>query len=504
MDVSVYSLETVPSTAWDERVQTHPSGCFYQTTGYARYAQRFFERSAVFLEIRESGMLVGQVLYFIGRPKVHVFLPPVFGRILKGLPLRTVSWAYGPLFFEKKQKEDALAALIHFIEKRDKPSSIEFTPAIYGSDDGPSTKSLLERLGFHAPPSAPIVANLTPDPQAVLDAVFKKNRSSLKRLESMGLELVDVETRAELEEFYRVYAETRSRASVPYAPFRMFEVLWDTPVARHHTKLFLLRKDGVALAAQMISFCGRVIQQTCISISTAALEKKIHGNDYLQWVVLQFAAKNGYAVQDMGGYEVQDLTSKKNSINHFKRRWTNHVIHYYAYSKTRPEWFGRLWRLYRRLKSGAQRPSDAPEPVQAVTAADRLVQRFGHPELVNELLVRAFAPDAAGQPDDARYVPAWEHVLSGRIGKDAFVHVVRRMRSDPGLRAESLFDVDYSDEQLEGLIRDWLDRNASFVHQRKQASKKACMGALLKSHPLIAPARLSLLFDRTLERFLDG
>jgi len=81
-------------------------------------------------------------------------------------------------------------------------------------------------------------------------------RRSIKKAVEKGLEVREVETEAELEEFYRIYASTALRRGFQPFPFRFFDTMWNQLEPRGRAKFFMVWLERKPIGGILNTFYG--------------------------------------------------------------------------------------------------------------------------------------------------------------------------------------------------------------------------------------------------------
>ncbi|MEI8139866.1 MAG: GNAT family N-acetyltransferase [bacterium] len=139
-------------------------------------------------------------------------------------------------------------------------------------------------------------------------------RQKISRAIKNELTMRTVESKSDLQAFYRLYVMTRQRLCLPPQPYTFFESLWDTFFEKNHITALLAIKDGKPIAGLMLfHFKDRVSAEFGVSDHTYW---DFNPNHYLFWEAIQSACRQGFEVFDFG------RTSPHNrELMDFKGRW---------------------------------------------------------------------------------------------------------------------------------------------------------------------------------------
>ncbi|MDR0944675.1 MAG: aminoacyltransferase [Bifidobacteriaceae bacterium] len=125
-------------------------------------------------------------------------------------------------------------------------------------------------------------------------------RRNIKRAEKNGVE-VTVGTRADLEGFHRIYAETAGRDGFRPRPLSYFEGMWDQMAAEDPGRLtlYLATVDGELIAATTMVRVGDHAWYSYGASTTA--HRDVRGSNAIQWRMIRDALAAGCSVYDLRG-----------------------------------------------------------------------------------------------------------------------------------------------------------------------------------------------------------
>lgn len=201
-NVLVRPFSMSDSARWDEFVQAHPEGSFFQQTAWKRAIENTFRYESCYL-IAEHGQTITGVL-----PLFYVS-DWLAGRRLISAPLGV----YGGICAADEEsrerlldaaKQESVARGVDFLELRNRHSKI---------DDGFHHNSLYSTF----------TCSLTPDLDANLKRLPRDTRYMIRKAEKAELR---VERGAHLkDEFYNLFAQSMHRLGTPVQPRSLFENL---------------------------------------------------------------------------------------------------------------------------------------------------------------------------------------------------------------------------------------------------------------------------------------
>jgi lipid II:glycine glycyltransferase (peptidoglycan interpeptide bridge formation enzyme) len=259
-------------------------------------------QSAAWAKIRESQGW---------RAEFHQFGTP--------LPVALVLWrslpagqslAYvprGPIAGDGAQLHEALAKLAELARER-RAVFLKVDPEI----DADRGASALSAAGFRrAPDIQPVIAtlelDLAPEEDALLGALEKDTRWSVRQAEKRGVSVRDANGDADLRALYDLYVETGQRAGFITRTWDYYRRMWGTLVDAGHAKVRLAEKDGTPVAGALTWRCGeREVYQSAATNDAGRTAYAAYG---LLWRCIIEARKGGARRFDFGGIPV-DVTRK--------------------------------------------------------------------------------------------------------------------------------------------------------------------------------------------------
>ena len=170
----------------------------------------------------------------------------------------------------------------------------------------------LRAAGFRRGPDIqPVIAtlelDLEPDEDALLAALEKDTRWSVRQAEKRGVHVRVASGEADLRSLYDLYAETGERAGFITRTWEYYRRMWGTLVTAGHATVRLAEKDGTAVAGALTWRCGE--REVYQSAATNDAGRAAHAAYALLWRCIIEARKGGARRFDFGGIPV-DVTRK--------------------------------------------------------------------------------------------------------------------------------------------------------------------------------------------------
>ena len=342
--IEVEISEDVDSEEWNKRVLQVAEGSYRQTSFYGAFKQTVKETGLYATAVDERGEVVGQLLFVSGSPFAWGLERRPFSKITLPLVRKLFPrfyWLEGPLVFVDERREEVCSALIDGVlaEARVRGSpSISGSMSFYTADPGVHTalhRRICERAGLRARQRSTIMVDLTHDHEDLWRGVKREARTKVRRAGRDGIEIVALDGSDDtLRMAHSVMCETAARNRVSPLPLADFRRSF-----RHHQSVgleeaFLSMHDGVPLSFQQaLCYNGNVLLGG-VSYSDHSREKRLYGNDLMQWHMIEWAKERGHRWLDYGGAVPDSADAKMRSIYDFKAKWGGRLIHYDQFELT--------------------------------------------------------------------------------------------------------------------------------------------------------------------------
>lgn len=323
--------DEVDQTAWDTRLLSVREGTFHQSTSYGELCRTMLYEEPLYIRVEDEGHVMGQLLCFDSYWLRDRIAP--WGRQACRLWRRTVParrWHYGPVIFDPEAAEIVTRELLRIATAgRDVSHGL---PAVHGLPEGHGTDATIPAEWDFAVQSQ---GTLLLPVKASLDELWQKlspdAKRNVRRAAREGLTICDVDSEARLVDFYQVQAENRRRRGLPAKPFQ--QVAETNRLSCHHA--FLSVVDGVPISAQGAIVWNGIVSLIGCSISDVGFKRGLHGNDLMQWHVIQWARSIEARLVDWVGYSLNP-TTRQDGINRFKAKWGGQLVVYNTYCRIHP------------------------------------------------------------------------------------------------------------------------------------------------------------------------
>lgn len=272
------------------------------------------EMFRVFAQTKKHQPLLWATVNSYGEP-LALFLPvevTLFDGVARGLTTRAI--AYGSVLYTPGP--DGEAALRLLIEAYKKEASNSLFTELRNLSDFGQIQPALNDQGFVYEDHLNFLIDLTCPPEEVLMNIGRRTRKKIRKgLRDKIVQIDEVTTRAELDDWYETLLKTYSYSQVPLADRSLFdaafEELYPTGMAK-----FLTAKVDEVIAACSLELLYKDLIYGWYGGTDREYSKQTP-NELLIWHILEWGSNNNYRLYDFGGagkpdeeYGVRDFKAK--------------------------------------------------------------------------------------------------------------------------------------------------------------------------------------------------
>lgn len=176
---------------------------------------------------------------------------------------------------------------------------------------------LFSEIGFHrfrwnVNHKATITVDLSPSEEELLAKMKKGTRYGVRRAAKEGVKVVEDDSPAAREAFWRMHGEMVERKSFWSRPRGYYSTVWDALRSAGMAHLFFAEHEGDRLAVALVYTFGR----KCIYMlgATKREERDLQPGYLLQWEVMRWAKERGITHYDMWGVPNLDTLNESHPL----------------------------------------------------------------------------------------------------------------------------------------------------------------------------------------------
>jgi serine/alanine adding enzyme len=318
MPFRIVPADVLSGQAWLQFVLSSPEGNIFQTPALASVFQGA-RRSTPFAyaalrdnESEPSALLSGVTVGVLGGP---------FGRFSS----RNVLYG-GLLVGGKPGDSDALAPLVETYDGRAKRGVL--MSEIRNLHPTERFRKDLEREGYQYRDYLNYLIDLGAGPEALLSGFSSSCRRNIRKAESLGIQVREIEDPAQLAVFYGLIQKTYSRAKVAYADFSLFRRAFDLLRPVRLVAFYLGFLGNVAVAGRVVLLFKDTVYDWYAGSDPTHF--KTCANELLVWHAIRSGIQMGFRTYDFGGAGYPD---EPYGVRDFKSRFGGSLVQFGRYSK---------------------------------------------------------------------------------------------------------------------------------------------------------------------------
>ena len=309
----MHVVQYLDEDAWADFVYNHPKANIFHTPEMLR----------VFASTAGHHPELWAVVNDIG--KVLALMMPVHVTLNNGLLQRftTRSVVYGSVLCQDTPEgRDALCLLLGAYTTSAEGRSL-FTE-LRNLSDLSALQCLLEDSGYVYEGHLNYLIDLYRPVEQVLQSIGKRTRKKIRKgLRDGHVKIIEITSRAELDQWYGVLQKTYDNARVPLAHRSLFEAAFDILRPKGMAKFLLAQVQGQT-AACSVELPYKDTIYGWYGGSDRAYSDYLP-NEMLTWHIIEWGASNGYRVYDFGGAGKPD---EEYGVREFKAKFGGELVNF--------------------------------------------------------------------------------------------------------------------------------------------------------------------------------
>ena len=193
--------------------------------------------------------------------------------------------------------------------------TIKVEPEVLEEQEG--TKKVLRELGFEKFRwdlnfKTTMVLDLAPSEEDLMASMKKDTRYGVRRASREGIEVVEDNSEAGIEDFWKMFEVTAERNGFWYRPHEYQVPMWRAMIEARQARLFFADHEGDRLAGMFLSNLGG---KCWYSYGASTNEKRNLNPTYLlQWEAMRWAKERGITYYDMVSIPSPDELHKEHPL----------------------------------------------------------------------------------------------------------------------------------------------------------------------------------------------
>ena len=333
--IDIAHSSAVDSQAWNRRVAQVEQGGFRQTTWYGDFKAQWREEALYFIARDDEGRIAGQLLTICGSP---------WGWALERRPLASVTqplakwlapciyWHEGPLVFCEEGADEVRRALLRAVAAEALVRRCLFVDGQSSHfESDPETRAafgpVARDLGWSVEQRSTLAIDFAEDLETLWSNVRKEARTKVRKAGKQEIEIARVDgDEQQLKRAHSIVVESAVRNGVAPLPFADFchSHRYHREVGVEHSYISL--HEGVPLSFQkVVCYNGNALLGG-VAYSDYSRDRRLHGNDMMQWHIVEEGKQAGWRWLDFGGAEPESADPKIQGIYRFKAKWGGKLI----------------------------------------------------------------------------------------------------------------------------------------------------------------------------------
>jgi len=224
----------------------------------------------------------------------------------------------GPIINVLKIEDlNSLFAEMKKIAKEEKSFLIRVDPPWILGNEKRLTEVGFRKGDYEVQPKCSLVIDISKSQEELLNAMKPKTRYNIGLAQRKGVQIRISSEVSDIEAFWELTKQTSSRDGFHPHPKEHYKKMFEIMSQDGTVKLFLAEYDGKVVAANLVSFFGKVC--TYLHGASANTYREIMAPYLLQWQAIVEAKNLGFQFYDFGGVNGQTFFNEKwEGITRFK------------------------------------------------------------------------------------------------------------------------------------------------------------------------------------------
>ena len=292
-------------------IAKHP----FQSGNFAKFYSEQHGCKPFMIHIKEDGLLVAQLFYFLkgkGSETFSGFLGGKWVNAVSQYVFPELVWYAGPTFFGRVNKEEVTSYIIHVLGKEHGAKRITADlPFVYGKNKWGTIRINLR--------------------QSIDDLWNRIDKSARKNISKTEV-LVDVSVVNDVEsvkKYLDLLRDSRKHLGFVYLPpVHVNDLLVN--IFRRNAMIVLVteKKTGKAIAGMGLLLGSQSCVEVGSAISTYCRDNKLYCGDLIKWEIIKYAKMQGLEFYDLGGCSPSPSNLKEVQIRKFKEKFGGDYVEY--------------------------------------------------------------------------------------------------------------------------------------------------------------------------------
>jgi lipid II:glycine glycyltransferase (peptidoglycan interpeptide bridge formation enzyme) len=307
-------LEQGEESLWEKTNKLSPMGTFLTSIYWLNFATEFKGKGIdAYLIVNDQNVAVGVLPLEIHNRRFSKIASATYSPVLISEDLIPEAMVAINSYFSSYLKENDLFALrVHPYLKKSSPVAEKLKQ--YSVSLAPSQARILWEINLENPV------------EALRHAMSSSTRNNINKGERGNLSFVKVTDEAGVKEFADLMAETTQRKGFVNYDLKYFLAQFNTLNSVGMTEIYLVKKEGVALAGALVNVYKDTAYYTHGASTSDRELAKIRAPYFLQWSLMNEYKNRGFKKYNMWGVSPRGSKAGISGVSDFKRSFGGEEI----------------------------------------------------------------------------------------------------------------------------------------------------------------------------------